>query len=572
MSISSVKKNIFLLVLIIICFFAIQPLFNPGFFPIHDDEQIGRLFDLDQVLKEGQIPPRIIPNIGFGFGYPLFNFYPPLVYYVAEVFRILGFSYIDSVKIMIGLGFILSSFFMYLFSKEYLGRLGGLISAVFYVYAPYHSVDVYVRGALPEFWSFVFIPAIFWAYKKLADTLDSKYAVLAGVFNALLVITHNLVALMSSVFIAFFILFLLFITTKRKKLFLLVILSGILSFLLPSYFFIPAVFENGHTMVSLLTKELADYSLHFVYIRQFWNSPWGYGGSLYGLYDGLSFQVGKLHIIGSFLSLAVFFYLTLNKRRYFIIPFFVFLFIISLFLQTFWSKPLWDLIQPLSYIQFPWRFLIFSVFTSSFLAGSFMLLIKDKKIQSLTSALIIIFTIFFYKDYFKPSSYLTNFKDENYINQDILRWDTSIMAFEYVPKGIATKKSSVGNTIVDISKQEISKSSTEVISGEMSISPVSEKTTFKEYNVNVLEKGRLQLNIFSFPGWKVFVDGQEIKYDDNNKFKLITLDLEGGKHTLVANFTDTPYRLAGNTLTIFGFLILFSYILLRFGKIQKVFK
>src|SRR3989344_6764983 len=127
------KKHIDYLLLAVICIVAILPLLRPGFFPIHDDEQVGRLFELHQNVISMHIPPRLSQNLGFGYDYPLFNFYPSFVYYVSEVFVLLGFGFIDSIKLMIGLGFFLSALFMYLFAKEYWGRWGGLLAAATYV-------------------------------------------------------------------------------------------------------------------------------------------------------------------------------------------------------------------------------------------------------------------------------------------------------------------------------------------------------------------------------------------------------------------------------------------------------
>src|SRR3990172_12075804 len=163
-----IRKNIFLIFSVLLTFFAISALLRPGFFPIHDNEQIARLHELNYDVISLHIPPRLSQNLGFGYDYSFFNFYPSFAYYVAEIFKLIGFSFIDSTKIMIGFGFVLSALFMYLFSKEYFGKYGGLVSAVLYTYAPYHSVDVYVRGALAEFWSFVFIPAIFWAVHRIS--------------------------------------------------------------------------------------------------------------------------------------------------------------------------------------------------------------------------------------------------------------------------------------------------------------------------------------------------------------------------------------------------------------------
>src|SRR5580658_10112473 len=129
---SLVRKYIDLFLIIFFLGFTLSPLFVPGWFPIHDDEQIGRLFELNKDVLTGQLPPRLAQDLGFGYDYPLFNFYPSFVYYVGEVFHLFGFSYITSTKLMIGLGFILAAFFMYLFSKEYLGRIGAIVASIAY--------------------------------------------------------------------------------------------------------------------------------------------------------------------------------------------------------------------------------------------------------------------------------------------------------------------------------------------------------------------------------------------------------------------------------------------------------
>lgn len=94
------KNHLVFIIVLIACFWAVKALFVPGFFPIHDDEQIARIFELDSALSDGQFPVRWVQHLGFGFGYPLFNFYPPLSYYSAEAFHLIGFSFIDSTKLV----------------------------------------------------------------------------------------------------------------------------------------------------------------------------------------------------------------------------------------------------------------------------------------------------------------------------------------------------------------------------------------------------------------------------------------------------------------------------------------
>lgn len=567
---SFLKKYSDILLIIALLVFAYLPLFTPGFFPIHDDEQIGRLYQLDKDVFYGQIPPRLAQDLGFGFDYPLFNFYPSFVYYIGEVFHLAGFSYITSTKLMIGLGFLLAGIFMYLFVKEYAGRFGGIIAATAYSYAPYHSVDVYVRGALPEFWSFVFIPALFWSYLKLAKTDKYIYFIVSSFFIAGLVLTHDLVAMMSSFFLGAFFLYLLTIAKKRLLFFGKICLSVILGLAYTAYFWIPGYFEKQYTMVNLLTDQLADYHLHFVYLKQFLNAPWGYGGSVLGLNDGLSFQIGQAQLLLAFVSIAVTLYFFWKKREdYGIVLLFLAMFLFSLFIQTQHSQFIWDKIQQFAYIQFPWRFLLFSDFTIAFLIAYIFAFLKNQRIQILFAIVMGGLLILLNKDYFKPQSYLTTVKDTNYTSDSVIRWRTSNMSFEYTPKGIATKKSSVGNTVIDIKRNEIPTSSFAIIRGKMSVKQLSDIPQQKTLLVSVSQPGLLRFNTFSFPGWKTFIDGTDVGYSDNNKYKLITIPVPTGRHTVQAIFTETPLRVVSDVITIISVFGIMLYSILRRKKYGK---
>ncbi len=555
-----IRGHLFYVIVILISVLSFTALFNPGFFPIHDDEQVGRLFELNYSLESGHFPPRISQNLGFGYGYPFFNFYPSFVYYVAEVFVLTGFGYISSIKIMIALGFILSGVFMFLFSKEYLGKYGGLLAATLYIYAPYHSVDVYVRGALPEFWSFVFIPLIFWSLKKLSETNENKYLILMSISSAMLVLTHNLVAMMSGIFIFIYVVFLSLFLKNKKEFYFKFILSGLLALSFSAYFWIPSFFERKFTMIELLTSELADYRQHFIYLKQFWNSPWGFGGSGYGINDGMSFQIGKLNIILTITTISLIIIRFLEKKKIdYVLILFILLCAISIFIQTEYSKFIWDNLKTFSYIQFPWRFMLFTVFTTSFIGAYFLNFIKSEKIKVIITVILIMICILSSYKFFNPRIFLTDYTDENYINTDFIKWNTSILAFEYVPNGIGTKTGVFGNTVIDISSDEISKASHEVISGDMNIETITNLPHRKEFRVNVFNSGQFQINTYSFPGWKVYVNGKKIEYKDNNKLKLIRFNLDEGKHEIKAEFTDTNPRLIGNLLTfisVLGIIIL----------------
>ena len=155
------KKIIPIIFLLILSFWSIKPLFNQGFFPVHDNVQVERVYEMGRALREGQFPVRWVGDLGYGFGYPIFNFYAPLPYYVGGFFNFLGLDAIVATKLMFGIGILLAVISMYILASSFWGRLGGMLSAVLYLYSPYHALDIYVRGAVDEFWAMAFLPFVF---------------------------------------------------------------------------------------------------------------------------------------------------------------------------------------------------------------------------------------------------------------------------------------------------------------------------------------------------------------------------------------------------------------------------
>src|SRR5687768_13108845 len=64
-----------ILLVLLLSLLSILPLFSQGFFPIHDDTQVARVSEMSNALKDGMLPVRWSENLGYGYGYPIFNFY-----------------------------------------------------------------------------------------------------------------------------------------------------------------------------------------------------------------------------------------------------------------------------------------------------------------------------------------------------------------------------------------------------------------------------------------------------------------------------------------------------------------
>ena len=137
------NRNIALLILVLLlCIGTVLPLLHSGFFDVHDNTQVVRVYEMGKMLAQKTFPVRWVPDLGYGYGYPIFNFYGPLPYYIGGVVTLLGINALISTKIMLGVGILLSAVTMFIFSRKFFGDVGGVVSAIVYSYFPYHAVNI----------------------------------------------------------------------------------------------------------------------------------------------------------------------------------------------------------------------------------------------------------------------------------------------------------------------------------------------------------------------------------------------------------------------------------------------
>lgn len=556
------------------------PLLKPGLFSMHDDQHVARLYLFDKALKGGQFPVRWVDGLGFGFGYPLFNFYPPLIYALGEIFVLINIGFIDSIKIVIFTSILLSGIAMYTLVKDLWGKWPAVIASIFYLMVPYRALDIYVRGALAESFSFIWLPLIFWSFYKLANTSSRNFVFLPSIFLALLMVTHNLIFLPLMTLLPLFILFLAPRTENPRIFIMRSIMSVAYGFFLSAFFWLPSLAEKKFTVVDqILLTNLANYKIHFVYPHQLWNWTWGFGGSGEGLTDGISFKIGKLHVAMSTLAFVVstlFITRTQSTARtsklklahkamktdyYQIIVFFV-LFIFASFMTTYSSKFIWDFLQPLAYLQFPWRYLTFSAVFASILVGAFVYLLKLTILKITVGLSLIILLLIPNLKLFQPQFYRTNLTDEEATSDEIINWDVSRTSFEYIPNGVPLYAGDRGVKILDLKKSEIPNKKIEKLSGEVNAKILHEKPNEMLAELEAKGDSQLQINTFNFPGWRVYLDGVEVKIDDDNKLKLINVSIPSGNHQIIVKLSNTPIRTIANLISLTSIILLLIFLTL----------
>lgn len=538
-----------LLLVFLLSLLAVKPFFHSGFFPMHDDTQVARVYQMAQALRDGQFPVRWVKDLGYGFGYPIFNFYAPLAYYVGALFNLVGFNALAATKIMFGMGIILAGVTMYFLAREFWGEAGGVVAALFYVYAPYHAVDIYVRGAVSELLAMAFLPLVFLGVYR-------RRVLLAAISLAAVILSHNLTALMLMPFL-FLLLLVLFVFSKNKKQFL--ILNSkflILAVGLAAFYWLPALIEMGQTKVLGQIGGGADWRDHFVFFDQLWASPWGFGGSAPGRLDGMSFMIGKLHFLAAFLSLLVLYQVWRRQNRRLIAALVVawFFLLIAVFLIIQNSFFVWQFIRPMVFIQYPWRFLSFASLASSFIAGSVVLCLRKKGwLTGAVAVLALSVLLFFNIKYFQPQFY-NNLSNFEYINEQRIKWKISKISDEYLPRDFPTPQT----------KNEVAWEKVELLEGEAEIKNADFKSHVYNFDVDAESNSQILINTAYFSGWQVFVDDGKVNPAiEAGRIKLAFIP---GVHRVTLKFTNTPIRSWANLIS----LLSLAYLIWLLKKMVRI--
>ncbi len=533
--------NRHLLIILILIIPAFSQIIRPGFFPIHDDLQTIRQLQMSKCFSDGQVPCRWVPDLGNGFGYPLFNYYPPLPYLVGHIFHLLSFQYLDIVKIVGILGFIFAAIFMYLLATEFWGAKAGIVSAIFYTYAPYHSVDFYVRGAMNEFWALVFFPLILHSiYKVIKSDQFNYWILILAISIAGLLLSHNPMLMIFTPIGLIWGLFWILKTKNPKNIFLL-ILSGFWGLGIAAFFTLPVLFEQKFVHVETLVIGYFNYLAHFADLRQlFLNINWGYGGSGLGPNDGLSFALGHLHWLVPILVLVLML-LVGRHRKHLTLGLLLFAFtLFALFMSHSKSSFIWSLLKPLEFLQFPWRFLSLAIFSSSFLAGALALI--SKKLTPFLLALL----IFVNYQYFRPREWFANQTDATTFSGSSWKHLITGSIFDYLPKS------------APLPPPDSAKSDIELLSGTGSVIRTAKNSNYQAYVIDTTSAISVaQLQTFYFPGWKYFINGRQLlHYDLDALLGRPEFNLSSGKNIVIAKFTNTPVRQVANTISLLSIGVL----------------
>lgn len=559
---------------------AVAPLTHPGYFwGAHDARHsVYFLLEFDRSFRDGVLYPRWMPDFNFGYGYPFFNIYSPGAFYLSEFLHLAGMDLVTATKVVFGLGLLLSGLTMYLYSRRLLGTGGGLVAAIAYVYIPYHLVDVYVRAALAESLAFVFFPLVLWAFHRVAERNDGCAIALAALALAGLIFSHYGMAL---IFIPFLIIYLLLIypvpvrAAGWLQTYAKALAAGVLGLGLCAILLLPAFLEYSGVRTDQWAAGYYDYREHFVYFFQLFSPLWDYGISIPGPADTMPFQLGVVPVVMAILSLFTGRRagpLSHPARR--IVFFSQAAVAVLIFLMLSPSALLWELLRLAAFVQFPWRLLAFTVLPLAFLCGVVAMACQQGAMGAQIKgvgghnhgseqignprlvpwlALLILASY----PYLSPKMLLE--APEGPVSLGgLMRFQQSANEMTGMTAWATAPKPPGWSPLAEVfadGKDIAEKVVREGLPDYVQAVTVKRNSILEIVKVRSPQPFTLRFYTAYYPGWRAWIDGQEVAISIWGDYGGMAVAVPAGDHTVELRFGDTPPRSWGAVITLVSLAI-----------------
>ena len=549
-----------LTLLILLSLFILAPLLASGYFlRAHDARHsLIWLVEYDQGIRSGFLWPRWAPDHSQGFGYPLFTFYAPLAFLIAEAFHLLGASIAGAVKLTWALATLLAGVSMYRLARRLWGVGPGFIAGLLYMAAPYHLVNSYVRGSLAEFVALALYPWVIDSYLRLLRRPSARAVVPAALSLGLLILTHSVTLMLLPPLLALLILVWLLLDWRAQKrvpwrAMLYALAAGVLGGLLSAIFLLPVLAETQYIVVDQwIPAESYNYPQQFLYFFQLFDFSWGYGFALPGPDDGMNLSIGLWLVLLGLAALP----LGVKKLRQHRALFWSFLILalISLFATLAPSKIFWDVIPMIKLVQFPFRFLApGTLFLALVAAGMVAALLPGSSDTLHPLLLVLAFAILLGSwVYAKPQHTPAPMSAQTPVADIQFELDYADMRGS---TAFAQGKPQTSPKVAAYLAGEPLPLA-EIIEGAGTVTTVRHGAGDERVRVQADAPVTLQFYTYWYPGWRAWIDGQEVATRASGPDALITLEVPAGQHEVHIRFTNTPLRTLAAIISLFTLLIL----------------
>lgn len=513
------------IVLALVTALAMRPLFRGQLISGHDaTEYPPRVAEVARVVSDGHVPPVWAPDLGNGYGQPLFEFAPPLLYATALPLRGLGLRLTDSLQVALLLLYALGAVGVYRLGRRWrASRRASLAGAAAWLLVPYVQLDLFVRAAFAEAAAMAVAPVALWCVLRAADRFTPSRVALGGVAVALCVLGHNAVALLGVPAFAAVVLARGLAGPRRARTLVGGGLAIALGLALSAFFWLPALVEKSFVKVDLLREGFLHWGKHILAPWRLLWSSWGYGLSGAGASDPMSFAIGPLHLVIGVVGILSVWRCADRARRAEALA----LAAIALggaTLATTLAAPLWARVEILQYLAYPWRALFLPALALPILCVPAFDRLPRTGLAA-AAALVVITNL----AHTEPSGYLT-FDDEYYAPASIAsKGINTTTREEYEPRWVERRPAWSARKLVGLDGP------VEIMSQELS-------SIRQQFDVRAAVATRLEAATFFYPGWRAAVNGNPVSLETMPVRGTMVFVLPAGEHRVTLELLQTPVR------------------------------
>jgi hypothetical protein len=262
------------LIILLLSWLLIGPLWSQPGLPNSADGilHLHRSAAVARSWAAGVLWPRWFPDVYQGLGAPTFHYYSPLFYLLVAPLHLLGLALDLSAKLVISIFFVVSGVATWAWLRRLLGPVAGLAGAALYLSQPLFFREYYFQGDYPQLLALLLLPVLFWAFTALF--LDGSWLnwLAAPLSLALLVLAHNITALLGATMLVLYSLALLLWRPGRSR-WLRLAAGGLWALGLSAFFWLPALADSSLVRVQHLQVGFFHYSQYFVSWRDLLAAP-----------------------------------------------------------------------------------------------------------------------------------------------------------------------------------------------------------------------------------------------------------------------------------------------------------
>lgn len=534
-----------------------------GTLPKSDDGlmHLYRLVALDYSVRHGDLWPRYSPGMAFGYGIPTFNYYSPLSLYPMEALHLaFGLRPVDAFLWGVMLYLFFGTLGAYLLGAAWGGPLVGLGTAAAYTYAPYMLINWTQRGAIAELLALALLTWTMWAFRRLSLYGRRRdFALAVGCFT-LLILTHNITALIGAALLAAYSVLLWWVSPQPPRAFIWLGLALLFPLALAAIYWMPALFELDYVQIwrassgvevfgpgafQTIGQLLAlPHTADLTQLRVLSARPLGWPqlvlaalGAAFTIWDKGVKQRSLYHWLGFAAPLAA----------------------VLALMQMPLSAGLWRAIPLLAFVQFPWRLTGPLSLLLSVLAGAGVALVAQRirqpalRIAWVGIALlltIVAATPWLYSTYVPDAPTASIVEVQNFERRTNFIGGTA--AGEYLPRWVAVMPDP--DRLLGLYAQA------DVIprlqpSSAVVVEDMAWDMKGAALTLQARVDTRLTFDWLYFPGWWAELDGERVTVTPSEPNGFVSVEVPAGEHHLRLGFGPTPLRRAAMWVSIAALVI-----------------